>query len=154
MKKTVMGIDPGLVNGVAVVEVPMSGVHRASAFTVKARDSKLPWWGKLCQIVLDIKAHVDEYGPDVILIEEPELRSNAAAPSVAKLLALTSVIRYALDNGDSDSCVMVPVAKWKGNLPKDKTRKRMRRRWGSVVDTLDHNAVDALGLVTWWMEER
>ncbi|KKK77481.1 hypothetical protein LCGC14_2853180, partial [marine sediment metagenome] len=46
---------------------------------------------------------------------------------------------------------LVPVPKWKGNVPKEITMDRSRKHWGWRGE--DHNEGDAVGIGDWYFRK-
>ena len=98
----------------------------------------------------------------VVVIEQPEIfitgRKGRAANNAGTVLKLTAVVytlRQAIREYSSDydiDVVLVPVRKWKGHTPKERTMFRMKRRWNWTGE--DDNESDALGIGTWFIDHK
>ena len=94
---------------------------------------------------------------DVVVIEQPQQfvtsrKGSAASNSgaVIKLTALVHSMRQAVLIGGLE-CHLVPVIKWKGNVPKHITAMRLKRA-GYDLEGLSLDEVDAVGLGCWYLK--
>lgn len=87
---------------------------------------------------------------DVVAIELPDYRTEAASNSGAleKLVAFVFSLRARMS--PVARVVLVPVRKWKGNLPKEITQRRVAKRWN--WQGTDHNEADAVGIGDWLIQ--
>jgi Holliday junction resolvasome RuvABC endonuclease subunit len=160
----VLTIDPGTqALGWAVCDLS-GGVRRvASGALVQERvKGRGDWLRRVDEMVKGVVEIVERLDPRVVVIEKPELfgsgRGMAAAGSgsVEKLMAMVYTLRAVLicDAGFLTSNVeLVPVSRWKGQVPKSVTLLRVRRAFPAWRGTT-HDEADALGIALWWADTR
>lgn len=153
--KTLLAIDPGLKRtGYAVFknnQYMCSGVIKVS--------KKLGWIDRLDFIVVQIINLLSKYSIEIVVVEQPELfimsskgRAASNSGAVLKLTALVFSINAMMKYRETGlECVLVSVRKWKGNVPKEITQRRVKRRWGVDLKSLDES--DAVGLGTYYIEK-
>ena len=115
--------------------------------------SKKDWVSNVDEMVEFIRELLDDI--DLCVIELPDVftsaRGLAASNSgaIVKLMAIVFAVRQmCLEEGIG--VYLLPVRKWKGNLPKEITQLRMKRRWGVVSKSNDE--IDAIGIGTFYLE--
>jgi hypothetical protein len=72
--------------------------------------------------------------------------SNSGA--IIKLIALVYSIRQ-LVLSQGKTCYLVPVVKWKGNVPKEVMAKRLSKYYDLTQKTSDE--IDAVGIGRWYL---
>ena len=89
---------------------------------------------------------------DYAVIEQPEIfRSGKgeaciSSGAIIKLTGCAFSIYGALTMTGVD-VTMVKVTRWKGNVPKHVTQRRVKRHWGTCPS--NHNEADAVGIGDW-----
>lgn len=135
-------------------------LHSAGVF--KQRRCTNEWVATMDKMVSQLREKLfvlrDEWeGRIVILVEQPELmlggRGLAAHNSgaVMKLTAMVFTVRARCAELGLP-CKLIPVSRWKGQVPKEVTQQRVRRYWG--WSGTDHNEADAVGIGDWWVRKR
>ena len=117
-----------------------------------------PDWIVAADVALNemVQLTLDHTKPDLVLIEMPWVRGGrvgAAAGNtgaILKLMALVFQLRAVYSQWDLD-VTLVPVPKWKGNVPKEITQSRARKYWGWRGE--DHNEGDAVGIGDWYFRK-
>lgn len=104
----------------------------------------------MCERVTGI---VKRERPSLCVIEMPQIFGSgkgAAANNSGSVMKLTACV-FSLRSSLRSLGVrveLVPVSRWKGTCPKEITQRRMLRKWGAEGD---HNAIDAVGLGSWFI---
>lgn len=145
-RNIVLGIDPAVTTGFAVVE--RGKIGEAYAFTSKKNKgfhSEIDRWMPYEKQLQDLLTH---YRPDVIVIEG---YGYGNAHSLALLVELATLYRKTIRmyRPDSPLIVIPPTVlkkfvTGKGNSPKDKIMLEVYKRWG--FEAPDNNVADAVGL--------
>lgn len=159
----ILCIDPGLyVLGWAVFEID-EAKHTgryicSSVIKYKPSYPKKDWLDKVSYMVSRVVNLVESYAIDKVVVEQPEVfmggKGQAASNSgaVMKLTALVFAIKYAViysrKKRKAKVCQLVSVRKWKGNVPKRITQKRVKKHWGVKVEG---DEGDAVGLGDWYI---
>lgn len=97
---------------------------------------------------------------DNVIIEQPEnwgaykSMASSRSGSLLKLELLTgAIVGYTLALlEDPTAVVLVPVSKWKGQLPKHVTQKRMEKKYNCKFGTNDES--DAVGIGDWYLSQQ
>jgi len=157
MVTKVMTIDPGLTEcGWAVFDIDherQQGILKDCG-VIRCRIGD--WVMRLDFVVDQVADLLDSCRTERVVIELPHtyaagkgtVARNSGA--IMKLGALVFSIRStALMEGVD--VTLVSVAKWKGNLPKKITQKRIRTRWG--WEGKNHNEADAVGIGDWYIRK-
>jgi hypothetical protein len=155
----ILAIDPGLISlGYAIFEIINSGKikHLIQMGSIES-NTKKDWIKRLDEIVAEVYRLLDN-DTFVVLIELPKIytigKKGIAAgnsESIMKLSSLVFSIRQSIrDLRSSVNIKLIPVAVWKGQTPKEITRKRMTKRWGQMPKSND--TVDAVGIGTYYIE--
>lgn len=153
--KKIMSIDPSIRNcGWAVLDDKLKLIEYGLIQT------KLPNWTDNCQVVWDklYEAYSKEW-PQEVIIEYPELHAGMAAVAARESGA---IFKLSFVCGGIFSLLreiavikLVTPSKWKGQLTKELTRKRLYRIYPEIVDkNLDHNIVDAIGIGYYTLMDR
>ena len=94
---------------------------------------------------------------EIVLIELPHIytvgkRGVAAgnSESIMKLCAFVFALRQHLIENDQE-VILIPVAKWKGQVPKSITKKRIKKRWNFTHKSND--VVDACGVGDYYIKK-
>jgi len=162
-------IDPGTkVTGIALFEVwtdTKEGIYvHSEALKAEASDN---WFDRLDKMLTKV---VDEalypYLPDIVLIEQPRhffgtskgqgaMNSGAIEKVAALVFAIWGAVHIIAGDEKEVECVLVPVNKWKGNVPKEVTQKRILTHWGIHFTgwTTDDEA-DAIGIGDWYIRKQ
>jgi len=95
------------------------------------------------------------YKEVTILIEMPQIfggRGVVAQNSSAlyKLIACVFSLRQMFLDLDEE-VVLIPVTKWKGQVPKEVTQRRVRKYW--KWKGTDHNEADSIGIGDWYIRK-
>lgn len=155
-------IDPGTKKmGMAVFHVN----HKAqtaklvSYFVVLVPKSKGEWHDRIDTMTNEAICFCNTSKPDKVLIEEPRLflstrKGQAASNSgaILKLVAMVYCMAGALKALFTENVIMVPVQKWKGNVPKEITQRRVLRYWRCKSG--DDNITDAVGIGDWYIRKQ
>jgi len=122
--------------------------------------------GKICvelMALLEERVGVTGFGDNAIvcLIEMPKVWDQKKASAVVKLAVMAGAVGGWVLGGELARRVeMVPVGKWKGQVKKEITQKRVLRRYGIGIggqgceSVVDHNTIDAIGIGDWWARKR
>lgn len=155
-----LAIDPGTRRtGWAVFQVDLVAKYVCSS-VIEIKNKELSWIQRIDFIVIKVFNLLSSYKIDRVIIEQPETfigsqRGNAAANTgtVAKLMALVFAIRTAVKyyKKRKVEVVLIPVRKWKGNVPKEVTQKRIKRYWGLDIESLDE--ADSIGLADYYVRK-
>lgn len=162
----VLSIDPGTkITGWAVFEVDEikhAGKYVCSS-SIKYKPSypKKGWLDRIEYMVARMINLVQSYGIDKVVIEQPEVfmrgrgvgASNSGA--VVKLAGLVFAMKYAIiysrKKRKAKVCQLVSVRKWKGNIPKEVTQRRIKKHLRLSIT--ENNEADAVGLGSWYIKD-
>lgn len=154
-----MSIDPGTRHlGVAVFR--LYDVHREGRcieyFPLDV-GKKHKWEVRTADALAQVMSVCSRVKPKLVIIEQPQLflsssRGRAASNSGA-VMKLTAVVfaLYGALVGAGMKCELVPVSRWKGNVPKRITEKRVLLHWGCRSG--NDNVIDAVGLGDWYIRK-
>ena len=110
------------------------------------------------RIGANIEALYDlDFDVDTVVIEQPESwgayksMASSRSGSLLKLELLTgALVGWALTVGLEP--ILIPVSKWKGQLPKHVTTKRMEKKYERKFATSDE--ADSVGLGDWYLMQQ
>lgn len=153
-------IDPGTRKmGVAIFNVN----HKRKTgvllkYFVETVTKKYKWQDRIDKMTGRAIQICNKEKPDEVLIEQPRLflssrRGQAASNSSAilKLVGVVYCIAGALGVVKGREVMMVPVQRWKGNVPKEVTQKRVAKHWNCKSG--DDNITDAVGIGDWYIRK-
>ena len=82
-------------------------------------------------------------------------RAALQSGAVRKLTYLVGLVGgYVCTWYGYESFLVVEPGRWKGQVPKEVTRKRMHRRYPVTKQEEDHNTIDAIGIGHWYLYKR
>lgn len=143
---TILCLDPSIRALGWAVFVIGGETPKLTAYNVKKLNLEGESWIVRAKVMLEVVKDLEnEYCPAHIYIETPshysagkgEVARNSGA--ILKLMFLVGAVYGAF----KDQVTLLPVSRWKGNVPKEITQRRMLKRWNA---TGDHNAIDAVGI--------
>lgn len=152
-----VAIDPGINTGIAIrdTEEHLSNCASIETTTI-SNNSKLKWEAKMICIVQGAIDHIEYHLgleiPFELYIEFPKFFAQrlevAESESLVKLAAITGALIARINQHFSvTKLVLVHPDKWKGQLNKTITRKRVARYMD--VKGLTSHEVDAAGILLW-----
>lgn len=146
----ILAIDPGLRNmGWAVLET--ANLLQYGLIKAQSAHKDEPWVKRALRASGEVGGLIDEWRPERLACEMPvELqsykgRAALASGAVRKLAFLVGVIGGLARARGINFTIYEPM-QWKGNVPKEITRKRVLRRYPDVPPDTDHNIIDAIGI--------
>lgn len=170
--KKVLAIDPSMkalgwalsVNGKLVDKglIKRKSISKKLRPSKKVRRSIKYWVAMIDQMINLVSDVIDQVGlPGVVVIELPRtytrgsIASQAAKNSgaIEKLVFFVASLRSWFMMRDVDVVLVYPAG-WKGQVPKRITQRRMMRKYGAWVADADHNVVDAVGILDWYLGTR
>lgn len=161
----VLAIDPSI-NSMGFAFLSELGLHSYGTFEAPVKLKKSPFTERMYYMVSRLDDILSENPVDRIVIEQPQswgaYKSVASTQSGALLMLhmlAGSLAAWAYGcfhkwNGypvDINKVQLIPVSKWKGQLPKRITKARMERKYGVRFRTNDES--DAVGLGDWFLQE-
>lgn len=163
--KRILALDPSILHlGWAVIEEASTGqFHLYNYGTIIApteyRNNSLVVRISFVLTILEA-LYTSQPTLDAIVIERPEpwgsykSLASAQSGSLQTLTLLTgALVGWALAKHSSGLLVkLIKVSQWKGQLPKEVTKKRMEKRYSVKFKTSDE--ADATGLGTWYLENK
>ena len=135
------------------------------ARTLRSTESKL-WLRRSDEMVRLVANAIETYRKTQrlhahtcrVLIEMPSHYSSAVgnaaknSGAILKLMFFVASLRQLLI-GLGYCATLIRVNQWKGTVPKAITERRMQKRYGKqALHGLDDNAIDAIGIGTWFLE--
>jgi len=150
MMQTIIAIDPGN-DGTGLAVFKGGELWACETFVMRR---KYPWDIKLIMYTKIMRRKLRFYEPDIVGLEFPIMMSSATGQTSArsgalvKLTMLAGAIYYQCRVVCKDTRLITP-SKWKGQLKKDVTIKRIKRTIDA--DILEHlspttHAWDAIGI--------
>jgi len=111
---------------------------------------------RIDEMSTDLIWHLEEYSTSrdsvTVLIELPWGAQAFNQKDIEKLIALVYTLRMNFYMQEQVVQVyLVPVNVWKGQLAKEKTLKRINRRWGLEISQLDES--DSIGIADYYIME-
>jgi len=151
--KTLLSIDPGTrKTGWAIFR--NSKYLTSGAIIIK--DKSLSWLQRNDVVGTRFDNLLSSYKINTVVIEEPGLfimsvkgRAASNSGSILKLTALVHSLRVVARTRGIE-VVLMPVRKWKGNVPKEITQRRIKRHLGIDVKQLDES--DSVGLGMYYIK--
>jgi len=123
---------------------------------IEVKNKKLTWLQRLDFVVIEIRKLLETHGVHLVVIEEPQLflssrKGHAASNSeaVLKLVALVHSVRI-MAKIKGIKVVLIPVQKWKGNVPTRVTQMRIKRHLCVEITQLDES--DAVGIGLYYLK--
>jgi len=123
---------------------------------VSVTNHKLSWLQRLDLMTVEVVSLCKKHNVDIVIIEEPQLfigslkgRAASNSGAVLKLTALVYSIR-SLCKSRGLQVLLVPVQRWKGQVPKEVMQGRLEKQLGRVFT--DNNESDAVGLGLWFLK--
>jgi len=161
-KVQLLCIDPGTRKmGMAVFEVN----HKKKAgrlikyFVVLVPKSQGEWQDRIDMMANKAIQFCNTSRPDIVLIEGPRLflstrkgRAASNSSAILKLVAVVYCMAGALRALFTEDVIVVGVQKWKGNVPKEITQRRVARHWNCRSG--DDNITDAVGIGDWYIRKQ
>jgi len=154
----VLFVDPGLEGtGWAFFPVLAVGGRRGRALEPEAaRTIRVPagnqWESRAAQVCGLFSGVVAATRPAILVLEQPEVWGSSPVSLTANrrgdLLKLAYLVGGLAEVGRAAGIavpVLVPARRWKGQLPKDEVRRRIRTAWKRAEDYPEH-AEDAVGM--------
>lgn len=159
---TILCIDPGT-RKMGMAEFKVNHKTRTAKltayFVVLIPKSKGEWRDRIDMMANEAVQFCNEHKPHIVLIEEPQLflstakgRAASNSGAVLKLVAMAYCMAGALGALFTEKVIMVPVRKWKGNVPKEITQKRVAKYWHCKSG--DDNITDAVGIGDWYIRKQ
>ena len=139
IKKVIVGIDPG-------VHISHYGILDYKLNLVDC--GKFP--SHMSGIENFIK-RIDQLRYDhIFVVEEPD-KIQACVANVKDIFELVKVTERfrVISVQKKQICYLVTVKEWKGNVPKDITKKRVIKHCKNVSSNLSHHVYDAIGVALW-----
>ena len=149
----IMCIDPATEDlGIAVFEDKPWKLVWSACLHGRGND----WLERMDYLVGCVAEEIVRHRPRLLVIEDMEVRLSAAGQgavnsgSLGKLIGCVHSLRT---TGVALGCRvhLVPVSRWKGQVPKEVTQRRVRTHWGWQGE--DHNEADAVGIGDWYLRK-
>lgn len=117
---------------------------------IRVRGGK-DWTARCDRMIDEVAALAREHRVCMVVIECPDyIRHGGVVADVMKLQGFVFALRERLRH--DYQVELLPVHRWKGQVPKTVTIQRIRRRYGWMGN--DHNEADAIGIGDWWWRKR
>jgi hypothetical protein len=161
-----LSIDPSInVLGYALIKLPNTETPGPATIVtsgtltvpqnIRQQSTSYRIWYMLERLQKAIIVVTSEHPTDLI-IEQPQHRSDTVgkgamhSKSLDKLMFTTgAILGWGYACFPSITATLIPVTQWKGQLPKEETKRRVMRYWNYEPETLDES--DALGLAQYWL---
>lgn len=153
--KKYLGIDPSIINcGYCL----MTENYRIKKYGLLQSKEKT-WLAKYHVILNQVSELIHSILPDELVLEYPEYWEGTQGHSAREsgsLFKLTFLCGGIVATArDISKVTLVTPSNWKGQLKKDKVRKRLMKVFPKIVDDdLDHNIMDAVGIIYYTLKER